>query len=55
MLNFSLGVPLTLSFAPFGHGHVGLPALQGFVYSTRKTRSPLSNSIDVANHHPGEK
>lgn len=48
-------MPLTLSVAPSGHGHVGPPALQGFIYSARKTRSPLSNSIDVANHHPGEK
>lgn len=55
LLKSPLLMPLTLSVAPSGHGHVGPPALQGFIYSARKTRSPLSNSIDVANHHPGEK
>lgn len=51
MLIFFQRMPLTLRFASFGHGHVGPPDLQGFIYSTRKTRSPSSNFIDVANQN----
>lgn len=43
MCSFSLWECLMRVSAPFGRAHAALPALRWFMYSTRKTRSPLSN------------
>lgn len=54
MLIFFTRVPPTLTSAAYGHGHVGSSTLPAFIYSYRKTRSVLTNSVACAKHHLGK-